>query len=239
MLYFYRNYSPFGTLCSIGPGCRCIRVFYFWEGVFNEMSRQKFFIDGFNVYHALAHDARYHKYKWLDYSKLASLFVRQQDQIGDILYFTALANWDMQKVNRHKVLIAALKFKGVKVILGQFQKVERRCRKCHQHYYTFEEKKTDVNIAVEIMKSAVKDEFDTAIIMSGDSDLVPAVEAVKTLFPAKKVGVVIPINWRAVLLKQVCDFHMRMKEKHLQASIFPDEIDLGGGIKLSRPSTWN
>lgn len=202
------------------------------------MSRVKFFIDGFNVYHALEREASYHKYKWLDYSKLASLFVRRQDQIVEVLYFTALANWDIQKVNRHKLFISALKFKGVKVVLGQFQKVERRCRNCHQHYFTFEEKKTDVNIAVELIKSAVRDEFDTAIIMSGDSDLVPAVEAVKTLFPAKKVGVVIPINWRAALLKQVCDFHMKMKEKHLKASLFPDEIDLGRGIKLSRPLTW-
>jgi hypothetical protein len=32
---------------------------------------------------------------------------------------------------------------------------------------------------------------------------------------------------------------MKMKEKHLRASVFPDEIDLGGGIKLSRPPTWS
>jgi uncharacterized LabA/DUF88 family protein len=211
---------------------------FYGKGEAAKMSRIKFFIDGFNVYHALEREASYHKYKWLDYSKLASLFVRRQDQIVDVLYFTALANWDVQKVNRHKIFISALKFKGVKVILGQFQRVEKRCRNCHQHYYTFEEKKTDVNIAVELFKSAVRDEFDTAIIISGDSDLVPAVEAVKTLFPAKKVGVVIPINWRAVLLKQVCDFHMKMKEKHLKASLLPDEIDLGGGIKLFRPPTW-
>lgn len=202
------------------------------------MSRVKIFIDGFNVYHALEHEANYHQYKWLDYSKLAGLFVRRQDHIVDVLYFTALANWDIQKVSRHKVLIAALKFRGVKIILGQFQKVERRCRKCHEHYHTFEEKKTDVNIAVELMKSAVKDEFDTAIIMSGDSDLIPAVEAVKALFPAKQVGVVIPINLRAALLKQVCDFHMKMKEKHLKGSLFPDELDLGDGVKLTRPPVW-
>jgi uncharacterized LabA/DUF88 family protein len=149
-----------------------------------------------------------------------------------------LANWDIQKVNRHKVFLTALKLKGVKVILGQFQKVEKRCRKCHQQYHTFEEKKTDVNIAVEILKAAVRDEFDTAIIMSGDSDLVPVIEAIKTLFPAKRVGVIIPINGKAALLKQVCDFHMKMKEKHLKASLFPDEIDFGSGIKLLRPPSW-
>ena len=34
------NYSPFGTLSSIGPGCRCIRVFYFRKEF---MSRIKVF----------------------------------------------------------------------------------------------------------------------------------------------------------------------------------------------------
>jgi len=83
-----------------------------------------------------------------------------------------------------------------------------------------------------------RDEFDTALIISGDSDLVPVVEAVKTLFPAKRVGVIIPINGKAASLKYACEFHMKMKEKHLKASVFPDEIDLGGGIKLLRPPSW-
>ncbi len=202
------------------------------------MNRVKFFIDGFNVYHALHREAKFHRYKWLDYSKLASLFVRRTDQIVEVLYFTALASWDVQKVNRHKVLLAALKHKGVKVVLGQFQKVEKYCQQCHRRYQTFEEKKTDVNIAVEIMKAAVRDEFDTAIIVSGDSDLVPVVEAIKALFPAKRVGVIIPINGKAESLKQACDFHMKMKEKHLISSVFPDEIELAGGIKLLRPRSW-
>jgi len=202
------------------------------------MNRVKFFIDGFNVYHALDREAKFHRYKWLDYSKLTSLFIRRTDQIAEILYFTALANWDIQKVNRHKILISALKHKGVKIVLGQFQKVEKRCQQCHQRYQTFEEKKTDVNIAVEMMKAAVRDEFDTAIIISGDSDLVPVVEAIKALFPAKRVGVIIPINGKAASLKQTCDFHMKMKEKHLKASTFPDEIDLGGGVKLFRSPSW-
>ena len=202
------------------------------------MNRVKVFIDGFNVYHALQREARYHKYKWLDFSKLATFFIRQQDQIADVVYFTALANWDIQKANRHKILIAALRFKGVKIILGQFQKVEKHCRKCHRHYSTFEEKKTDVNIAVEILKSTVKDEFDTALIVSGDSDLVPVVEAVRGLFPTKRVGVVIPINGRATLLKQVCDFHMKMKEKHLRSALLPNEMDIGGNITLRQPLSW-
>jgi hypothetical protein len=41
----------------------------------------------------------------------------------------------------------------------------------------------------------------------------PVVEAIKLLFPAKRIGVIIPINGKAESLKQACDFHMKMKEK--------------------------
>lgn len=203
------------------------------------MNRVKFFIDGFNIYHALDNKKEFHKYKWLDYSKLASLFIRPKDQIVDILYFTAFANWNPDKVNRHRILIKALRLRGVKIVLGQFQKVTKKCHKCHSYYQTFEEKKTDVNIAVELLKSAIKDEFDTAIIVSADSDLVPSIEAVKNLFPSKTVGILIPINSRAELLKLVCDFYMKIKKKHLESSVFPDEINLGQGKMLTKPPTWS
>ncbi|MDP2944811.1 MAG: hypothetical protein Q8N86_00415, partial [Atribacterota bacterium] len=62
----------------------------------------------------------------------------------------------------------------------------------------------------------MQDKFDKAYIISGDSDLIPSVEAVKALFPHKQIGVIIPIGRRAELLKLKCDFHMKIKEKHLR-----------------------
>jgi len=99
-------------------------------------------------------------------------------------------------------------------------------------------KLTDVNIAIQLFEAAIKDRFDTAMIVSGDSDLIPSIEAVKSAFPAKRIGVVIPIGRRAEALKNSCDFHIKMKEKHLRTSQFPEEIDLGDDKKLVRPSSW-
>jgi len=50
------------------------------------MKRILFFIDGFNVYHALDDDPKYNKYKWLDYFNLAKRFVSKQDQIVGIFF---------------------------------------------------------------------------------------------------------------------------------------------------------
>jgi len=110
---------------------------------------------------------------------------------------------------------------------------------CKKTYTTFEEKRTDVNIAIYLFKLAIQDKFDKAYIISGDSDLIPPIEAVKTLFSHKQIGVIIPIGRRAELLKLKCDFHMKIKEKHLKSSILPDIIPLKDNKKLVCPKSWH
>lgn len=48
----------------------------------------------------------------------------------------------------------------------------------------------------------------------------------------------IPIGRRAELLKQVTNFKMKIKERHLRDSQFPDELYLEGGKLLRRPDKW-
>ena len=89
-----------------------------------------------------------------------------------------------------------------------------------------------------MFKLSIEDKYDKAIIISGDSDLIPSISAVRNTFPHKKIGVIIPIGRRAEALKQACDFHMKMKEKHLKSSLFEKEINLGNNEKLICPSEW-
>ena len=204
------------------------------------MKRILFFVDGFNVYHALDDDPKYHKYKWLDYSNLVKRFVSKQDQIVDVFYFTAYAHWNPQKMARHQLLVRALMASGVKVVFGKFKNKDHKCRLCRGKYSTFEEKQTDVNIAIKLFQSAINNDFETAVIISGDSDLIPAIEAVKTTFPTKQIGLVVPIGRRAKELMSVCDFRIKMKEIHLRTSQFPDTIvlDPDKNIVLQRPPSW-
>ncbi len=209
------------------------------------MNRVSFFIDGFNVFHSLdfcsIHDPKkYHKYKWLDYAALAKCFVSPKDTIIDIYYFTAYADWSEPKMERHKLLVRALETKGIKVVLGKFKLRDKECRLCKKVYQTYEEKQTDVNISIKLFQCAHNDTFDTGILISGDSDIVPAIRAVKESFPTKKIGLVIPIGRSAEEMKKVCDFHMKMKEIHLRSSQFPDSIivDSLNNITVNRPKRW-
>lgn len=209
------------------------------------MSRVLFLVDGFNMFHALHDTPKYHKYKWLDYSVLAKCFIRPNDKIVGVLWFTAYANWGTDRanrLNRHKSLRMALEWKEVEVVLGKFKRRHRKCKVCGQIYKSREEKQTDVNIAIRLFRGAMDNVFDTAMIVTADGDLIPAIEAVKKSFPSKKIGLIVPIGRWDITdeLRNICDFSREMKPKDLRDSQFPDTIvvDPTKGTILHRPPNW-
>jgi len=213
------------------------------------MSRIIVLIDGFNLYHALDYSTvhlrpeidplRYRKYKWLNLAKLANCYVLDAgDTIEGVYYFTALAYWNSGKVSRHQTYIKALENEGVQVVYGEFKFKQKHCKLCGQDFGTHEEKHTDVNIAVTLFQFAVEDLFDKVIIISGDSDQLPAVRLVQSKFPDKRVGVVVPIGKASENFKRTADFHYRMREKHLRASLLSDPYVLPSGHPLDCPPSW-
>jgi uncharacterized LabA/DUF88 family protein len=209
-----------------------------WSWVYFFMSKVYVLVDGFNLYHAIDTNPGYHPYKWLSLTKLAECFVLSADVLAGVEYFTTLATWDPAKVARHRLFIKANEADGVKITYGVFKRKQRKCPECGQLIRTFEEKQTDVNIAIRLIELAVQDQYDKAIIVSGDTDLIPAVKAVQKTFPAKRVGVVIPIGRASEDLKSQTDFHHRMKLRHLRSSRFADVITLVDGSTLDCPMNW-
>ena len=195
------------------------------------------FIDGFNLYHSLAANSETKKYRWLDLKKLSHLFVKKSEVLTDIYYFTALAKWDQGKVARHKEYIKALETTGIKVVYGNFKYVTKKCRKCHKIYQTFEEKETDVNIGLHLLKLAFQNEFEKFLLLTGDSDLTPALKMIREHLPNKESHIIIPINGRAWSLKNIADSSSKIKMKHLKSSLFPDTINLNPGA-ITKPDKW-
>jgi uncharacterized LabA/DUF88 family protein len=201
------------------------------------MQRVIAFVDGFNLYHSLLAKPSYRKYKWLNIRKLIELYVPPKE-LKEIYYFTALTLWSPDKVARHKLLTKAMEQTGVNVVYGEFRKRDRYCPNCKKNYTSFEEKQTDVNIAIHLFRLAIEDRFDTALIISGDSDLLPSIKAVKKTFPSKQIGVLIPIGRRAEELKTTCDFHIKIREKNLAVSLFDDLLLMPDGTTIIKPSSW-
>ncbi|MCL2220354.1 MAG: NYN domain-containing protein [Chitinispirillia bacterium] len=203
------------------------------------MARVSFFIDGFNLYHALNdNNENLQCFNWLNLRKLAELYIRKQDSLVDVFYFTALATWDPDKVRRQKLFIRAQESLGIKTIYGEFRNVTRRCLVCGKTYGTFEEKETDVNIAAKLLEQAHLNTYDNAVILSGDSDQIPAIKTIKKTFPAKKIGVLIPPDGRARLLSQNADFYSKIGPNQLSSSKLQDKITIADGTQIHCPKIW-
>ena len=212
------------------------------------MAKVSFFIDGFNVYHSLKDEYdliknryrhyKYRKYLWLDFYTLAQRFTRRRDTLGDVFYFSAHAIWKPAAVRRHKLFISALESQGIKIILGKFKEKDRFCSNCKTYFSAHEEKQTDVNIGLYLLKEAFRDTYDTAIVLTNDTDLVPAIGMVKDTFPQKKMGVLFPIDRWSSELNAVANFSKKIEKKDLSKSQFPDCVTLPSGVVLTRPSNW-
>ena len=209
-------------------------VFFINRG--KKMTRYCFYIDGFNVYHAL-NKKKYRKYKWLNYRSLAESVIGTKDAITGIFYFSTYAEWRIDSKARHKQYILALRRFGVKMISGRFMKKETRCHLCNKVFKTHEEKRTDVNIALKLVTNAIDDIYDTAVIISADSDLIPAIDTVRKYAPDKRIGVMFPIGRSSNDIKQKVDFRLKMSERLLRETQFPDIIEVGK-TKIRRPATW-
>ncbi len=200
------------------------------------MVRYRFYIDGFNVYYSL-NTQQYRKYKWLNYMQLAQNMVREGDIVDAVLMFTTYVNWKPDSMARHKQYIKVLRSVGLQIVRGRFMRKEKYCPNCGKRYITHEEKQTDVNIALTLLSDAVEDKYDRAVIVSGDSDLIPVVAAVHKLAPDKEIGVLFPLRRYTNSLKKASDFSRNMKPALLEDCQFPDDVTVGN-IVISRPLEW-
>ena len=147
------------------------------------MTRVAAYIDGFNLYFGLK--SRYgRRYHWLDLQKLCSALLRRGQILERVTYFTARVRDQPLSEQRQFHYLEALAHHSplLTVVDGRFHERNCRCRNCGSTWTIYEEKETDVSLAVALVEDAVQDRYDTALIVSADSDLCPGVRSVKRLF---------------------------------------------------------
>ncbi|MBN1974910.1 MAG: NYN domain-containing protein [Sedimentisphaerales bacterium] len=201
------------------------------------------YIDGFNFYYGAVRGT---PYKWLDIEK-CFLRLRMNDDIRRIWYFKALV--DGAKGIRQKTYLRALAATPlVQVMLGKFKIKQVKCGVAGCKYPNSrifdmpEEKRTDVNIALQLLDDANHDRADQFIIVSGDSDLVPALEMIKSQWPKKNLFVYVPSRHpqrgAAVKLRNAADKHKTFPQALLKISQFPTELSDGRGGIIHKPVEW-
>jgi uncharacterized LabA/DUF88 family protein len=158
----------------------------------------------------------------------------------EVKYFFARFRDDPVAVRTQTMYLDALgaRCRCVTLVEGRFQEKRRICHDCGAMWLDFEEKETDVSIATALIEDAVLDRYDTALLISADSDLCPAVEAAKRLCPDKRIVGVFPPGRHSTVLQRTIDGCSYVAVNKIRQSQLPDAIDAGAGVVLRRPREW-
>ena len=145
------------------------------------MARSFVFIDGNNFYFKLKElSSRIEGvYALLDFDFTRfTRWLAQPNECEQVRYYIGALKRQRSNEKSEKMyadqqrLIGRLQQQRVTVIFGQLIRHPDR---------TFHEKGVDVRLAVEMIRFAREDAYDTAYLLSSDTDLVPAVEEVRSL----------------------------------------------------------
>ena len=210
--------------------------------------RSLIYIDGFNFYYGLLHDRP--DLKWLNYQRLAEL-LRPDDDLLQVNLFTALVDADRhqsEKRDRQKRLFHALGVQSrMKLVFGKFAQRERECLvySCphRQKFWALEEKQTDVNIALSMVRDVSLLKPQVMVLISGDIDLLPALEEVKRLDRSIHLAIYLPATDQEFKHRRKDEFGKfglvkPIPEKFLRQAQFPAKVDNGKGTIFERPAAW-
>lgn len=199
------------------------------------------YVDGFNLYFGLRAKG-WRKYYWLDVVALARSLLKPWQTLEATHYFTARIRADGQTgqdAQRQTLYLEALAtLPGLTIHEGHYLAKETICRQCSARWRTFEEKMTDVNIATALLMDAFDDRFDTALIISGDSDLTTPVRCVRDRFPGKRLVVAFPPARHSDQLRRTAHATFRIGEAKLRQNQLPPTVPRGDGFLLYRPPGW-
>jgi uncharacterized LabA/DUF88 family protein len=203
------------------------------------MERVFTYIDGFNLYYGMS-EAFGKKYLWLDLVSLSNNLLTEKQQLNHVHYFTARIRNNNRKAKRQRTYLEALDTKSpsLETHYGKYLKSATECPLCHQIYQKSSEKMSDVNLATYLLVDAYQDNFDTAIIISGDSDLSTPVSMVKQLFPMKRIIFAFPPARSSIELINRADESFMIGKGLLAKSQFPDPVLSISNYPLQKPITW-
>lgn len=195
------------------------------------------YIDGFNLYHGID-DLNKPHLKWVNLYGLAGSFLYAKERLVGVNYFSAYATWLRYQYPRHQAYVAALEYVGVSCVMAHFKTKQRACRNCGSTWIDHEEKETDVRLALKVLEDACDGVFDRAILISGDSDLVPVVQTIRRKFPEKKILIVVPPGRYSSSrdLRRSAHHSIEITKGRIGKCLLPHELkDGAGNLIAARP----
>ena len=212
------------------------------------MKNVVFLVDGFNLYHSIEDVERSegHCYKWLDIYSLCRSFIYlfgREYVLQRVFYFTAIAHHtlDTEKIQRHNNYIRCLESRGIEVIRGRFKVKTQFCPLCRREYKGHVEKQTDIAISsklLELLYAGDDSHCETFVLVTGDSDLAPAIRTAKRVAPDVDIRFAFPVNRKSEDLLRVAPSSFKLRSGHYKANQFKNPLKLDGGTLMHKPTLW-
>jgi NYN domain len=147
---------------------------------------------------------------------------------------------------RQQVYLSALAAHSsplLNIVHGRFQAKHQECRVCGTAWVSYEEKETDVNIAVSLVADAASAAADLALLISADSDLCPAIRTTRAVSATvgSRLGIVaaFPPRRYSHELKVLVPGAFTLAQADIRNSLLPEVVtDQHTGQKYRRPPKW-
>ena len=206
------------------------------------MPRTNVYIDGFNLYYGAVKGT---PYRWLNLAALCRQML-PNDAIQSIKYFTAIVSarpHDPQQPMRQQVYLRALRtLPEVSLIYGHFltHSVPMMLTGSNPPQRVWvdktEEKGSDVNLATHLLHDGFKGLFDTAVLITNNSDLMEPVKIIRRELNLP-VGILNPHQRHSCTLKPQATFMKRIRQSDVAACQFPQTMVDAHGY-FHKPPSW-
>jgi len=199
------------------------------------------YVDGFNLYYGAVKGT---PCRWLDIAAMCRLLL-PRDQINRIKYFTALVNprpSDPGQPVRQRTYLRALRtIPNLTIVLGRFLTHDVMMplappAKGYARVIKTEEKGSDVNLATHLLMDGYQDDYEIAIVVSNDSDLLTPIQVVTGQLK-KSVGLLNPQKHPSRVMLPHVLFIKQIRSGVLTKSQFPATLTDTRG-SFSKPASW-
>ena len=207
------------------------------------------YVDGFNLYYGLLRDS---PFLWLDLEALAKSLLTEHYEVSQIKYFSArMRRARFATASPHdqfcywQALSANPK---IKIVEGFYKRYRAKlpfakdpCKSCTKVQFAtvwkVEEKKSDVNLAVEMTADAYEDKADAFVLISGDADHSAALSIARHRHH-KTTVVFNPHIGECVELRKLSTYYRNIPRDLPERCQLPDEVVLANGGTIRRPAAW-
>lgn len=218
------------------------------------------YVDGFNLFYGLL---KHSNHKWLDLYTLFQRIIHIQNPESELVcvkYYTApvmgkFASHGSKACEAQDQYHRALNSphtNTVHVINGSYTATKATPMRYKNPpdktdrvtAWKLEEKQTDVNLALDMYRDAIKNACDQIVVCTNDSDIVPALKYIKSDAPTIVLGGILPRpsteKHRPITesIRSELDWmrkHIRLEE--LAAAQFPDRVPTRKK-PVTRPDYW-